>query len=136
MEDKIETLFFGLNVLVGVRWAWIHNFIITYEKDHKFVFWRMTLSKTLFFFFLNLLVGIRWPCIQNFIILTLVVFEIAMKKTLNLCFGRRPKLSNYFLLQSLSWGQMSLHTKFHHPSSFSFWDSYEEDLKFVFRKTA
>ena len=30
--------------------------------------------------------------IQNFINLALLVFEIAMKKTFNLCFGRRPKL--------------------------------------------
>ena len=49
-----------------------------------------------------------------------VVFEIAMKKTLNLCFGRRHKFKHLFLLEFLSRGQMSLHTKFHHPSSCCF----------------
>ena len=58
-----------------------------------------------------------------------------MKKTLNFCFGRQPKLNNYFFLEYLSWGQMSLHTKFHHPRSCSFGDSYEEDFGFVFWKT-
>ena len=52
-------------------------------------------------FCLNLLVGARWACIQNFIILALVVFEIAWKKTLNLCFGRRPKLKHLFFCLNL-----------------------------------
>ena len=48
---------------------------------------------------------------QNIIILAIVVFEIAMKKTLNVFFGSRPKLSPIFC-------QMSLRTKVHHLVAF------------------
>ena len=43
--------------------------------------------------------NVRQACIQNFFILDLIVFEIAMKKTLNLCrFGRQTKLKHYLFL--------------------------------------
>ena len=60
----------------------------------RFVFWKTTYIKPIFIFLFNfLLVRVGWACIQSFIILALVVFEIAVKKTLNLCFGRWPKLN-------------------------------------------
>ena len=68
----------------------------SYEKDINFVCLKDNLNWNTIFLSLNLLVGVRWACIQNFIILAIVVFELAVKKTLNLCFARRPKLKTYF----------------------------------------
>ena len=54
-----------------------------------------------------------------------------MKKTLPF-FLEDDLIQTLFLLESFSLGQVSFYSKFHHPSSCSFWDSYEEDLKFVY----
>ena len=52
---------------------------------------------------------------QEGISIALVVFEIAMKKTLNLYVWKKTSIETYvFLLESLSRGQTSLHNKFHH----------------------
>ena len=67
---------------------------------------------------------------------SLLSFKRAMKKTLEMGFGRRPIINfNFFFNILLRQVKIKLNTKILLHSMLSYGDSYEEDLKIVILKT-
>ena len=96
-------------------------------KTLNFIFGRQLKLKH--YFLIQFISLIFVSCLQNFIILAWAVFEIAM-------FWKTIWIETLFLtfILSLSLYHIFLYANIHHPIFSSFWDSYEEDLKFVFWK--